>query len=41
MTAEWAKDQEVMGVGGDFGDGYEAGYKKFIKDLVAFLEQEK
>ena len=33
------EELEVMGIGGDFGEGYEAGHKKALSDLLAQLKK--
>jgi hypothetical protein len=40
-VVEWVKNLEVMGIGGAFGEGYEAGFKEAKTDLLDLLTQEK
>lgn len=38
---EWADNKEVMGIGGNFGEGYERGYKNALQDLKSYLTKEE
>ena len=39
-VVEICDGMEVIGIGGDFGEGYEAGYKKALSTLKSSLEKD-